>query len=121
MNSVPFYFDSIHGGFSSCAGLLHVTGDGLRLEYRIDIGGLGMKTNAKEATVHLDEIGSIEFKRGWFKGVAVLRPKSLKLLDRFPVSGEDSVRLYFKRRDRTMAAYLMSELSLSLSQSRLDF
>lgn len=93
----------------------------MRCEYRVDVGGLGLKTSAKEATVNLEEIESIDFKRGWFKTEATIRPKSLKLLDRFPVSGDDSVRLYFKRRDRTMAEYLISELRLKLSQSRLDF
>lgn len=48
MESIPFYFDSVHGGFSS----------------RVDVGGLGLKTDAKEASVALDEIESIEFKRG---------------------------------------------------------
>jgi hypothetical protein len=121
MDSVPFYFDSLHGGFSSCAGLLHVTGEGLRCEYRVDVGGLGLKTGAKEASVHLDEIESIEFRHGWFRAKAVIRPKSLKLLDRFTVSGDDSSLLYFKRKHRTLAEYLISEVRLKLSQSRLDF
>ena len=82
MESIPFYFDSVHGGFSSCAGLLHVTRDGLRCEYRVDVGGLGLKTDAKEASVALDEIESMEFKRGWFRGKAMIRPRSLKLLCR---------------------------------------
>ena len=121
MESIPFYFDCVHGGFSSCAGLLHVTREGLRCEYRVDVGGLGLKTDAQEVSVALDEIESIEFKRGWFKGTAVIRPKSLKLLDRFPTSGDDSVVLYFKRKDRSLAGYLMSEITLKLSQSRMDF
>lgn len=121
MDSVPFYFDSIHGGFSSCAGLLHITAEGLRCEYRVDVGGLGLKTDAREASVSLNEIGSIDFKKGWFRAKAVIRPKSLKMLDRFPVSGDDSIVLYFKRKHRTLAAYLISELRLQLSQSRLEF
>ena len=121
MESIPFYFDSVHGGFSSCAGLLHVTRDGLRCEYRVDVGGLGLKTDAKEASVALDEIESIEFKRGWFRGKAMIRPRSLKLLDRFPTSGDDSIVLYFKRKDRSLAGYLMSEIALKLAQSRMDF
>lgn len=80
-----------------------------------------MKTGAKEASVTLDEIDSIDFKRGWFRAKAVIRPKSLKLLDRFPTSGDDSVLLYFKRKDRKLAEYLISEVRLKLSQSRLDF
>ncbi len=121
MESIPFYFGSMHGGLSRCAGLLHVTREGLRCEYRIDLGGLGLKTDAKEASVGLDEIESIEFKRGWFRGKAVIRPRSLKLLDRFPTSGDDSIVLYFRRKDQSLAGYLMSELALKLSQSRLDF
>ena len=93
----------------------------MRCEYRVDVGGLGLKTEAKEAVVQWDEIDSIDFKRGWFKAAATIRPRSLKLLDRFPTSGDDSVRLYFRRKDRTMAEYLISELRLKLSQSRLDF
>jgi hypothetical protein len=121
MDTVPFYFDSVHGGFSSCAGILHFNGENLRCEYRVDVGGLGLKTASKEASVQLDEIESIEFKRGWFRAKAVIRPKSLKLLDRFPASGDDSICLYFRRKDRKLAEYLISECRLKLSQSRLDF
>lgn len=80
-----------------------------------------MKSGAKEASARLDEIESIEFSRGWFRAKAVIRPKSLKLLDRFPISGDDSILLYFKRKDRKLAEYLISEVRLKLSQSRLDF
>lgn len=121
MNTVPFYFDSVHGGLSKCSGLLHVTIEGLRCEYRVDIGGLGLKTEAKEASVGLDEIESIDFTRGWFRAKAIVKPKSLKLLDRFPVSADASVRLYFRRKDRGLAEYLISEVRLQLSQSRLAF
>ena len=93
----------------------------MRCEYRVDVGGLGLKTDAKEASVALDEIESIEFQRGWFRGKAMIRPRSLKLLDRFPTSGDDSIVLYFKRKDRAQAGYLMSEIALKLAQSRLDF
>ena len=51
----------------------------------------------------------------------MIRPKNLKLLDRFPTSGDDSIVLYFKRKDRSLAGYLMSEIALKLSQNRLDF
>src|SRR6478752_2399629 len=112
MTSISFYFGSIHGGFSSCAGILHVIGDGLRCEYKVDIGGLGFKSGTREAEIRFDEIESIEFRRGWFKGTAVIRPKSLKALDRFPAYGEDALLLYFKRRERAKAEYLLSELNL---------
>lgn len=121
MTSISFYFGNVHAGFSSCTGILHVTGDGLRCEYKVDIGGLGLKSATREAEIRFEEIESIEFRRTWFKGKAVIRPKSLKLLDRFPASGDDAILLYFKRKDRSKAEYLLSELSLQLSQSRLDF
>lgn len=121
MTSISFYFGNIHAGLSSCAGILHLTGDGFRCEYKVDIGGLGLKSSTKEAEIRFDEMESIEFRRGWFKGMAVIRPKSLKLLDRFPASGDDALHFYFRRKDRTKAEYLLSELNLKLSQSRLDF
>lgn len=87
MTSSSFYFGNIHAGFSSGAGILHLTGDGLHCEYKVDIGRLGLKSSTEEAEIRLDEIESIEFIGGWFKGKAVIRPKSLKLRDRFPTSG----------------------------------
>ena len=79
-----------------------------------------MKSEAREAVILIGEIDSIEFKRGWVRGKAVIRPKSLKILDRFPSSADDSVRLYFKRKVCLLAESLISELNLQLALSRLD-
>lgn len=120
MESVRFHFDNIHGGFSTATGLLHLDETGLRLEYRLDIGGVGLKTGAKEIAIDFDEIQSIDFKRGWFRARAMIRPASLKVLERFPAANDDSVTLRFLRRDRSRAEYLISEATLRLSQRRLE-
>lgn len=120
MDSVPFHFDSVHGGLSGCAGLLQLTADGFRCEYRVDVGGLGIKTAPKETSVRWDEILAVDFRRGWFGARAIFRPRSLKTLERFPSSGDDSVVFHFKRKDRALAEYLVSEIRLRHSQWRLD-
>lgn len=121
METISFSFDNIHGGMSTCGGLLQITADTLRCEYRTDLAGMGIKSESREASIRLEEIDSIQFKRGWFRGTAIIRPRSLKTLDRFPSSGEDCLRLYFKRRDRSRAEYLFSEINLQLSLGRVEF
>ena len=119
MESIPFHFDAVHGGFSHCAGLLHFGDDVLRFEYRTNIGGLGLKTGTREAEISIGEIQSIEFKRGWFAAKAMVRPRSLKTLDRIPGARDETLVIPFKRKDRSRAEYLISELNLQLSQARL--
>ena len=119
MDSIRFHFDNVHAGFSTCTGLLHLDEEGLRFEYRTDVGGLGLKTGAREITFGFDEIQSIDFKRGWFGARAILRPSSLKVLDPFPATNDDSVEVRFRRSDRSKAEYFFSEANLRLSQRRL--
>ena len=118
MDSIPFHFDAVHGGFSNCAGLLHVEEGGLRFEYRYDVGGIGLKTGTRESAIGIDDIASIDFKRGWFGARAILRPRSLKTLEKLPVATDDSAVIHFRRRDRKRADYLISEVNLAVSQRR---
>ena len=119
MEPVAFHFDNVHAGLSQCAGLLHLTREGMIVEFRTDLGGLGLKSSAKETSLQYEEIRRIEFRKGFFGASAKVIPSRLKVLERFPGAKEDCVMFRFKRRDRTAAEYLISELNLRLSQKRL--
>lgn len=116
IDSIPFHFNPVHGGLSSCSGLLQVKERSIRCEFRYDIGGLGLKTGVKELEIDFDEITSLEYRGGWLGGKVILRAVSLKSLERFPSSEENQVIFHIRRRDRRAAEIAIGEASYRLAE-----
>jgi hypothetical protein len=112
MDSFPFSFNPVHGGLSAVSGVCRCEDDGIVCEFQIDIGGLGLRSGIKELRLAYVDMEECEFRRGWFGGKVIIQARGLKALSDFPGTEGNQVVFKVRRKDRTRAEMIATEIDL---------
>lgn len=117
---LPFSLPNVYQGLGEGAGIATATSEGLRLEFEVKDGFVGM---LKSGVCHLDismgELYSVNLKQGWFITKLFVRTRSMSTLQSIPGAEGAQVELRIARKDRRAAQNLVSMLTLSLSELQL--
>ena len=117
-DSFPFQFDTVHAGLTPVSGICHWDDEGVRCEFRKDFGGLGIKSEVKEARISYSEVSRCQFWKSWFSSGLRIYANSMKCLERFSTHEDDHLLLRVKRRDRGVAELAASEIELRAIDAR---
>lgn len=116
-SSVPFTIPNVYEGFAEAHGLLKLTQPGVVLEFQVKDGLVGLiKSRVNEVTVPLDEIVSVELKKGWFQRRLLLRCRSLATLANIPKHKSGTIALRIARDNMRVAREVVSMLRVSLAE-----
>ena len=118
MDSFPFYFNQVHGGFTAVTGLCRLEEGGIHCEFQYDVGGLGLKSKVKEASLPFSAIQGCRYRKGWWGGKVIVEMKSLREADAFPWNEENEIEFLVKRRNRDRAEVVASEIDLQCAEWR---
>ncbi len=118
MDSFPFTFNPVHGGFSAVEGVCLCEDEGIVCEFQVDIAGLGLKTGVKEARLSYDDMESCDYRRGWFGGRVVIGVRGLRPLNPFPSHQNNELVFRIRRRDRKRAELVATEIDLRRASRR---
>ncbi len=113
--SLPFTLREVYKGFAEGRGVLRANPDGLILEFQVKDALFGLlSSGVKEVGIRIDEIASIDLRKGWIRTTVIIRAVSLKTLcDVFGNEGAE-IALRVSRKDRALAEELVSMLNLRI-------
>lgn len=101
-------------------GIIRLEGMNFHIEYQSKDSFIGVvKTSVKELDVPLDQIQTIQFKKGLFTQSLYIQAKQMRIFGDVPGSKQAGIELKIKRSDRKSAEYLASAANLRLSELRL--
>jgi hypothetical protein len=122
MDSAPLRFSlpNVYQGLGLGAGIATATAEGLRLEFEVKDGFVGMlKSGVQNVDIRMNELYSVNLKQGWFTTKLFVRTRSMSTLQSIPGADGAQVELRIARKDRRAAQNLVSMLTLSLSELQL--
>jgi hypothetical protein len=113
--SLPFDLPGVYQGLAEGRGMLRAHRDGLILEFQVKDSIFGMLTSdVKEVTLPIEEIASLELRKGWIRTRITIRTTSLKTLSAVIGSQGAEITLRVSRKHRALAEELASMLNLRL-------
>lgn len=116
---LPFTLEKVHLGFSDATGLLRVSRESLVFEYEVKALGLVKVSGVATVRAAMEEIESVELKKGFFRTDLTVRAKSLKTFHSLPGSLKGEAPLRIENRDRKQAELIVSNINLYLSELKL--
>jgi hypothetical protein len=112
---LPFGLPEVYQGFAEGNGILRASQDGLILEFQVKDSLLGLlASDVKEVVVPIEEIASLELRKGWIRTRIIIRATSLKTLSDVTGNQGAEITLSVSRKHRALAEDLVSMLSLRL-------
>jgi len=113
--SVPFKVDAVFTSFADMNGIARVVENALALEFQVKDNLFGIiKSAPREVHVAFTDLEEVTFKRGWFRGVLVVRARRMSALAEIPGHDGAEIRLSFSRRHRDAAQDLASQVSMRM-------
>jgi hypothetical protein len=122
MNSapLPFSLPNVYQGLGEGAGIATATAEGLRLEFEVKDGFVGvLKSGVCNVDISMRELYAVNLKQGWFLTKLFIRTRSMSTLQNIPGANGAELELRIARKDRRAAQNLVSMLTLSLSELQL--
>lgn len=124
--SIPYKYSMYEGTdlneFKEVKGILSFSDNELLFEYKVyDAYGNGI-SNLSKFAIQLDNIKSIQYKKGFLftGGKLIIKANKWAFFEPLPGSDQGVVKLNIERRDRNEAIRISTKLNLYLSQKRLD-
>lgn len=124
--SIPYKYSMYEGTelnkFKEVKGILSFSDNELLFEYKVyDAYGNGI-SNLSKFAIQLDNIKSIQYKKGFLftGGKLIIKANQWAFFEPLPGSDQGVVKLNIERRDRNEAIRISTKLNLYLSQQRLD-
>ena len=118
--TVPFEITGVSHGLKEVTGLVMVSRQGLKLEYKVRDGFVGLwESTPRTANMPYSNLEDITFKKGWISGRIILEGISMDAFDDLPGTEPGSRTLKIKRKDRDEAQKLVSRARMQLSEYRL--
>lgn len=104
--SVPFTIDQVYGGLGVAHGILTFDGERLDMEFQTRDAVLGiLKAPIRSVTIDLDQVTTMEIRKGVFRSSLILRLSDLRQAAKIPTSkaGEIRLRVAKKHYDELLA------------------
>ena len=121
MNALPFAFPEVYEGFAEAEGLLVVTDDAIVLEYQIKDAFTGaFKSDLKKVVLPFEQIDDVEFRTNFLRTDIAIQMDSLELVQDVPNAKQGRVRVKIPRKYRKEAAALAHEVSIRVSDRKLE-
>ena len=121
MNSVPFKIRYLPGNLARVEGVARLEADALILEFRTVDELVGVfRSRPKEVRIHLNDIESVDFRRGWFAGRLRVGTRRVSALEAIPGAKGAEINLKCRRRHRLAAEELASSLRLRVTEKHLE-
>lgn len=108
--------------YKEVKGILSFADRELLFEYKVyDAYGNGI-SNLSKFAIQLDNIKSIQYKKGFLftGGKLIIKANQWAFFEPLPGSDQGVIKLSIKRRDRSEAIRMSTKLNLYMSQQRLD-
>jgi hypothetical protein len=114
--ALAFKFHNPDAVISESEGMIRVEGDDLVIEHQTKDAFFGaFKTDVKVATVPVDAIAWVKFKRGLFSAKLSIQARAMKAVEGLPTSKQGRVRLKFARDLRDEAERLAEVLQAMIA------
>jgi hypothetical protein len=121
VNSVPFKIRYLLGNLARVEGVARLEADALILEFRTVDGLVGVfRSRPKEVRIHLNDIESVDFRRGWITGRLRIGTRRVSALEAIPGAKGAEINLKCRRRHRLAAEELASSLRLRVTEKHLE-
>jgi len=121
MNSMPFKIRYLPGNLAQVEGVARLEPSALVLEFCTVDGLFGvLRSQPKQVRIDLNDVESVEFKRGWFSGTLRMTTRCFGALSAIPGAKGSEIALKCRRRHRPAAAELSSILRLRVSEKHLE-
>ena len=117
--TVPFTLSDLFGGFGDAKGLLHFSGDHVRIEFEANLLGI-WDTGVRDIKVTLDDLIQVEFKKGWVYQYLTLRGKSLRTFENVPGSKQGVLEFVIAKRDRNRSEQLTTLATTYLTTREIN-
>ncbi len=119
--SVPFSVDAVLTSFADMEGIARVEENALALEFQVKDNIFGIiKSQPREVRIPFAELAEVTFRRGWFRGVLVVRARRMSVLADVPGTEGAEIRLRCQRRYRDAAQELASQVSMRMVSQDLQ-
>ncbi|HLR31190.1 MAG TPA: hypothetical protein VK074_01790 [Fodinibius sp.] len=119
--TVPFEITGVSHGLKEVTGLLSLSKQGLRIEYQLRDGFVGLwESDTQTITIPYANLEEISFKKGWFSGKITLEGTSMDAFMDLPGTEPGRRTLKIKRKDREEAQQLISLARVRFSEYRLN-
>ena len=124
VHSVPVSVDvsvsDVMRGVMEIDGILTLEKDSLLLEYRMS-GLPGFVSSSIESfRVTFDDIQDVEYRERVFGAAIILRPRRLAVIEAMPGDQSTEIKLKIKRKHRSIAAELATDIQIAFARSRTD-
>ena len=121
MDSVPFNFPEIYGGLADSEGLLSISSDALVLEFQIKDGLIGaIKSAVKRVELPFEHIREVELQSNILGANLTVVVDSMQRVEDVPNAKQGEFKVKFPRSHRRQAAALAREVSIRVSQNKID-
>ena len=121
MNSLPFHFPEVYEGFAEAEGLLVITANAIELEYQIkDVFTGAFKSELKKVVLPFEQIDDVEFRTNFLRTDISIQMNSMELVQDVPNAKQGKVTLKIARKHRKEAATLAHEVSIRVSNRKLE-
>jgi len=121
MDSVPFHFSEIYGGLADSEGLLSISSDALTLEFQIKDGLIGaFKSRVKRVELPFAQIREVQLQSNMLGANLTVVADSMQLVEDVPNAKQGEFKVKFPRSHRRQAAVLAREVSIRVSQNKID-
>ena len=121
MDSIPVKFPEIYEGFADAEGVLRIAADALTLEYQVKDNLIGVvKSGVKAAVIPFERIDEVDFRSNFIRTRLNIRVDSLQVVEDVPGAKQGKIVLKIPRRYRREAAEMAHEVSIRVSQRKLD-
>ena len=121
MSSVPFKIRYLPGNLARVEGVARLEPDALVLEFRTVDALVGvLRSRPREVRIGLNDVESIDFRRGWLGGRLRIATQRMTALEAIPGAKGLEVVLKCRRRDRAAGAELAATLRLHVAEKHLE-
>ncbi len=101
--------------FADMEGIARVEENALALEFQVKDNIFGIiKSQPREVRIPFAELAEVTFRRGWFRGVLIVRARRMSVLADVPGTEGAEIRLRCQRRYRDAAQELASQVSMRM-------
>ena len=121
LSSLPFTFPDVYEGLAEAEGLLVLGTDAIVLEYQIKDAFTGaFKSGVKQVALPIAQIDDVEYRTNFLRTDITIQVNSMELVQDVPNAKQGRVRLKIPRKLRREAAALAYEVSIRVSDRKIE-